>query len=194
MAPTVDRDRFTNTDLVQEHIRRATLFITNTVEREFPQTMRMFLAVTGGEPGRPDLESPAEAMFEVWLRAFRSAEDAPFVARRQVEVAGHSGKRYRADFQMRWCYHDASEDLPILVEIDGHAFHEKTLEQVTYRNLRDRDLQMAGFTVVHFSFSEFTKAPEKCTRDVVTASWNAIREIVRRGKATRVESSQEVDR
>jgi hypothetical protein len=58
-------------------------------------------------------------------------------------------------------------DSPIGVELDGHTFHEKTLEQVTYRNQRDRALQQIGWRVYHFSFAEFTKNPRESILEVV---------------------------
>jgi len=55
---------------------------------------------------------------------------------------------------------------PIAIEVDGHAFHERTREQVERRNERDRALQQAGWTVFHFSFTEMSARPEACILEV----------------------------
>ena len=53
-------------------------------------------------------------------------------------------------------------DYMIAVELDGHDFHERTKEQVTYRNQRDRLLQAAGWAVFHFSGSELYRGQMEC--------------------------------
>lgn len=72
--------------------------------------------------------------------------------------------------------------LRILVELDGHDFHEKTKEQVTYRNQRDRDLQMEGWKVLHYSGSELHRNPVQAAQDaynVASADWLAIKTELR---------------
>jgi very-short-patch-repair endonuclease len=41
----------------------------------------------------------------------------------------------------------------LVVECDGHDFHEKTKQQVTKDNRRERELQIAGWHVFRFSGS-----------------------------------------
>lgn len=41
-------------------------------------------------------------------------------------------------------------------------WRERTKEQVTRRNQRDRDLALLGWRVIHFSGSEFFRAPLNC--------------------------------
>jgi very-short-patch-repair endonuclease len=92
---------------------------------------------------------------------------------RQVEVDA-GGRRYRLDFVL--CHDpvaarmmDAlSIECPrVAVEVDGHAFHERTPEQVAHRNERDRALQRDGWRVFHFSWSELTQRPEQCLLDLL---------------------------
>lgn len=115
----------------------------------------------------PEMESPLERAFAVWFMACCSVFGDHLNLLAQHEVRTESGRLYRLDFLVT-----ASTDLGhflqtnVAVELDGHAFHEKTLEQVTARNARDRDLQQLGYRVFHFSFSEFAKAPERCAREV----------------------------
>lgn len=56
----------------------------------------------------------------------------------------------------------------VLVECDGHDFHEKTKEQAQKDKSRDRDLQSKGFSVLRFTGSEIFKNPAACAREVLT--------------------------
>ena len=107
-------------------------------------------------------ESPIEAIFWIWwstIEALTLDQCFPFSLVPQHEVQC-DGTVYRLDF--------AIPEYLIAVELDGHEFHEKTKEQVTYRNQRDRQLQAAGWTVFHFSGSELYRGQV----DVVTSVAN----------------------
>jgi len=54
----------------------------------------------------------------------------------------------------------------ILVECDGHDFHEKTKEQARRDKQRDRTLQSLGFYVFRFAGSEIYKDPITCAEEV----------------------------
>lgn len=107
-----------------------------------------------------NLESPIEAIFWIWwttLEGLVPGRDFGFGLAPQYEVECE-GNRYRLDF--------AVPEYLIAVELDGHDFHEKTKEQVTYRNQRDRHLQAAGWTVFHFSGSELYRNEVDCVSAV----------------------------
>lgn len=93
----------------------------------------------------------------------------PGGAQHAVEV---EGRGYRLDFVFEPRKFGALESLigpqcpKIALELDGHDFHERTKEQVTYRNRRDRDLQADGWIVLHVSGSEFNANPEKVVKEV----------------------------
>lgn len=53
-------------------------------------------------------------------------------------------------------------DFEIIIECDGHDFHEKTKEQVIKNNQRDYDFKCAGIEVFHFSGSEIYNKPTEC--------------------------------
>lgn len=55
----------------------------------------------------------------------------------------------------------------IVVECDGHDFHERTKEQAERDRSRDRRMQDAGFTVFRFTGSEITRYPWECAEAVV---------------------------
>lgn len=55
----------------------------------------------------------------------------------------------------------------MVVECDGHDFHEKTKEQARRDKQRDRFLQSKGFKVLHFTGSEIWADPEKCAAEII---------------------------
>ena len=56
----------------------------------------------------------------------------------------------------------------VIVECDGHDFHERTKEQARRDRRRDRSLQAAGFTVFRFAGSEIFADPFKCAGEVIS--------------------------
>lgn len=125
---------------------------------------------------RLDMESPIEAIFFVWFNAVSMLEDTDVMhvhLGKQMTVNASSGRTYRIDFvaeifgDIRDEARKRHVDMPrIAVELDGHDFHERTKEQVAYRNERDRDLQADGWTILHFSGSELYRDPVKCATSV----------------------------
>lgn len=55
----------------------------------------------------------------------------------------------------------------IVVECDGHEWHEKTKEQAARDKARDRVLQMSVGKVVHFTGSELFRSPGACAHEVL---------------------------
>jgi hypothetical protein len=114
--------------------------------------------------GETHVESPLEAMFVAWWSAcdwFKTPRQLLLHAQRQVRA---EDSVYRLDFVIEpdMEFLDRANNMglswtPIAVELDGHAFHEKTQEQVTRRNKRDRDLQHAGWRVFHLSYDEMNR-------------------------------------
>jgi hypothetical protein len=126
--------------------------------------------------------SPLEAGFEIWWAAHQMAENLTWNFHQiQLELDPQhpvtcGDETYRLDFRIVPDKNDPHVgllaqgrlDVPlprIGVELDGHEFHEKTKEQVTYRNQRDRALQQAGWTILHFSGSEFVRRPLRCVEE-----------------------------
>lgn len=112
-----------------------------------------------GGPHMSKSESPIEAVFWIWWQAVAAAnnEEAMAILAPQYHVSIPGGT-YRLDA--------AVPETKIAIELDGHEFHERTKEQVAYRNRRDRDLQAAGWTVLHFSGSELLRNPIAAVREV----------------------------
>lgn len=87
--------------------------------------------------------------------------------------------RYRADFLICRYDYDVLFDAdgnpgdeilrrrPLLVvECDGHDFHERTKEQAAHDKERDREMQIAGYRVMRFTGSEIHRDVEKCVAAV----------------------------
>lgn len=55
----------------------------------------------------------------------------------------------------------------LIVECDGHDFHEKTKEQVARDKSRDRAAALDGFEVFRFSGSELWRDPWGCASQVI---------------------------
>ena len=55
----------------------------------------------------------------------------------------------------------------LVVECDGHDFHERTKEQAAHDRARDRSMQEAGYTVFRFTGAEIYRDPIACARQVI---------------------------
>ena len=55
---------------------------------------------------------------------------------------------------------------PLVVECDGHEFHERTKEQAQRDKSRDREIMAAGFRTLRFTGSEIYRNAEKCALEV----------------------------
>lgn len=91
-----------------------------------------------------------------WGMPTEQREEFAFIAP-QVQVGD-----YRVDFVVGHC---ADYDKPkrcVVVECDGHAFHEKTKEQVARDKARDRFLSIHYGKVIRFTGSEIYRDPAKC--------------------------------
>lgn len=96
------------------------------------------------------------------------------IIRPQVQIA-----KYRVDFLIyAWHYMGAEyngykfiydEKLwrRLIIECDGHDYHERTKEQAARDRSRDRELIAAGYTVFRFTGSELWRNPIKCGVEVL---------------------------
>lgn len=72
--------------------------------------------------------------------------------------------KYRVDFLL-WIQR-GDKFGGVVVECDGHAFHERTKEQAARDKSRDRDLLSAGYPVMRFTGSEIYRDPRACAEQV----------------------------
>jgi very-short-patch-repair endonuclease len=120
-----------------------------------------------------DLNSPIEQMFLSAFEALRMIngfpeyEETMFDGRSEsfgtIISCQHKIDKYRVDFFIS--HKSASmarENKPaimIVVECDGHDFHDKNEIQRRYEKKRDRHMQKLGFRVFRYTGSEIVKDP-----------------------------------
>lgn len=75
-------------------------------------------------------------------------------------------EQYRLDFIVSTYPYDAR--VAVVVECDGHDFHERTKEQAARDRSRDRALQALGLKVFRFTGSEIYRDAFLCAREVLT--------------------------
>lgn len=73
-------------------------------------------------------------------------------------------KRYYADFYIN--IDSYIEDVGVVVECDGHEFHQKTKKQVEYDNEREYEIKKCGYDILRFSGSQIYNNPFKCANDI----------------------------
>lgn len=115
-------------------------------------------------------KSPIEKIFFLAfniVRMFRSNEFPDYVVGisvfPQFEVETES-KKYCADFYI--VVEGYKDEIDIIVECDGHDFHEKTKKQVAYNNEREYAIKKAGYDILRFSGSQIYENPFKCANDI----------------------------
>lgn len=71
---------------------------------------------------------------------------------------------YRVDFTVS----SADTKKVLVIECDGHDYHERTKEQAARDRKRDRTLTSLGYCVIRFTGSEIWRDPWQCAFDVST--------------------------
>jgi hypothetical protein len=153
-----------NTPFVQDHMARALLQGGEWYQISTEGMLRANLQYM-------PLGSPLEAAFLAWWIVLSNARAYSFDVKLRAQEKVTIGKRtLRLDFEIvpqddglfPRAARNHLEVQRIGVELDGHDYHERTREQVTRRNKRDRSLQSTGWRVFHFSGSEFNRDPVAC--------------------------------
>ena len=122
-------------------------------------------------------KSPIEQMMAIAINEWLKDKDALETEfRLQIEIKKvqaqepikmKSGKTYIPDFTIPVFNHKYKRTQAFIVECDGHEFHERTKEQVSRDNTRERELMAAGYVVIRFSGSEIYKDPFHCGFEVL---------------------------
>ena len=172
--PRKPKNQYADLPIVQSHLRLAAEMVGRKVMvRHLEQTDSMLRHMKIA-----DFDSPLELLFWLWWNALQAANDRIYpydVIHLDHNVPVEAmGESYRLDFVLvlvepRWVKALNAGVLvwpKMAVEVDGHAFHERTPEQVAKRDSRDRNLLQAGWQVFHYSWSEFTKEPQRCAEEV----------------------------
>jgi very-short-patch-repair endonuclease len=115
-------------------------------------------------------ESPIEQLLAMALARqsdvqgiIHRADNDNFMINPQHEIE-IGDKRYRVDFLVSIIMDRKQRE--IVIECDGHEFHERSKFQATKDKQRDRLLQSAGYRVFRYTGSEIWKDPDKCAREV----------------------------
>lgn len=120
-----------------------------------------------------EIESPIEKMFFIALHGYAELFDltifpihSDFVITERNSGTIHLCAQkvigdYRVDFLIS--HIDINDNkIDLIVELDGHAFHDKNKEQRAYEKARDRYFSRNGFKTLHFTGSEVFRDPFKC--------------------------------
>lgn len=104
-----------------------------------------------------------------WLRLERSGEprDQCILMQRQIKI-----EQYTADFVFSVTDHELRTHR-LVVECDGHNYHERTKEQAAHDRSRDRRMQELGYTVFRFTGSEIHQHAWGCCRQIMKWAENA---------------------
>lgn len=78
---------------------------------------------------------------------------------------------YKADFTASIWNSAKHRYDTLVIECDGHNFHERTKEQAAHDRARDRWMQSAGFPVFRFTGSEIYRDPMGCANQVIDMIW-----------------------
>lgn len=163
---------WSDTEFVRNHIQEAANYVRDVfVDRQIRYC------------GHAKTESPLESIFLAWWAALAQSgqiSGSMVEVHRQYEVQAQT-RKYRLDFALipeeplRYRAQQVGVPVPVVaVELDGHDFHERTREQVEYRNQRDRDLMLLGIRVLHFSGSEINRRPDECVDEAFGAAFSGV--------------------
>lgn len=122
-----------------------------------------------------ECESPIEQLLGLALQrritAFEIKSDYGVYAIYPQYEVDCFGKKYRVDFYITAIYKGKEKN--VVVECDGHNFHEKTKEQAAKDKQRDRYLARAGYIVIRFTGSEIWSNPDKCACEIIDTVFSA---------------------
>lgn len=82
----------------------------------------------------------------------------------EAQVSG-----YRADLLMflQMPHQEGVLNTALVVECDGHEWHERTQQQAAYDRARDRALLRGGLSTIRFTGSEIHRDANQCAREVL---------------------------
>ena len=90
--------------------------------------------------------------------------------------------KYTVDFLIRHWLKTPKTDIEnkVVVECDGHDFHDKNEKQRRYEKQRDRFLQSIGYKVIHFTGSEVYSDPMRCAKECMclVMGWEQDRDFI----------------
>jgi very-short-patch-repair endonuclease len=130
----------------------------------------------------PPLGSPIEKLlWSALLTVLFADRDYP-VASNRAPAVGEVGlsvqakvEKFRVDFMVSVQNSRTGKYHHLVIECDGHDFHERTKDQAKKDRSRDRRLQELGYTIYRFTGSEIFNDPISCVSTIIewvaAASW-----------------------
>lgn len=84
---------------------------------------------------------------------------------------------YRADIYAYltryWHRHQRQPEWgKLVIEVDGHDYHDRTKEQASRDRKRDREMKLADYEVLRFTGSDVYRDSQQCTSDIEEFFWN----------------------
>lgn len=117
------------------------------------------------------LECPEEIQ-NLSYNTYKNFTEPTLLVRPQLEFKINNSL-YRVDFAIATSV--LGEPRRVIVECDGHDFHERTKEQAAYDKKRDRDFLAYGYTVLRFTGTEIYKNARECAQEVVKYVASSVR-------------------
>lgn len=113
------------------------------------------------ERAQETCESPMEELFAVAI--------APWTLFPMIYVESQvEFDNYRVDFLVSFFGIEDGEEYQLVVEVDGHDFHEKTKEQAERDKKRDRYFTVHGTPVMRFTGREIFRDAHACVWEAMT--------------------------
>lgn len=136
------------------------------IERTFYTALRM-VAGLGHRTIRAVIGLEEGADLDYWMDVSEQGDGHRGVCAfcfSQVQIAG-----WRVDFVIHYPVYRSGDYVlkRLLVECDGHEFHERTKEQAKRDRSRDRLAQYEGLPVFRFTGSEIWNDPQGCADEVL---------------------------
>ena len=127
---------------------------------------------------RESIESPIEQIFKTAFDLYMQLLNKEYIFLFSQVTIKVEKKKYIVDFyfEQDQYVNRFDTDKKIIIECDGHEFHQKTKEQVKHDNEREYDLKMAGYEIIRFSGSQIYNEPFKCVEDAYNYIIKSIKE------------------
>lgn len=74
---------------------------------------------------------------------------------------------YRVDFIAYMAIPAHCKPSIVVIECDGHDFHDKDKKQRSYEKKREREIQKLGYRIFRFTGSDITESPYSCAKEII---------------------------
>ncbi len=150
---------------LQSSIQSRLQWMKSRVAKEFEKRVMSEIGIHG-------VASPIEQIFLMEWIFGKHSEDLGVKLIPQKPIETERGN-YIVDFMIIFSTSESKLGR-VVIELDGHDFHEKSKNQVMRDKIRERALISSGATVLRFSGSEVFRNPRACVEEVVAFIQNKI--------------------